>query len=196
MATHGQFIIPDRHADGQSRVAIRFFLSSSAVLTAGIAIMVGLALVFGRPVGVRDAWFPPAFAVSSLLLALGSGTLERAIGFVRREQQAGFRRWLLISLGVGTAFIGIQGFGLWTLLPAHRAASDASLGVTPFVLMLAGLHAVHLTVAVLFLAFVATRAFADRYDHEYHWGVRFCGYFWHALGVAWLFILAIFAIAI
>jgi heme/copper-type cytochrome/quinol oxidase subunit 3 len=49
---------------------------------------------------------------------------------------------------------------------------------------------------VLFLAFVATRAQADRYDHEYYWGASICAYFWHALGIAWLFILAIFAIAL
>ena len=68
--------------------------------------------------------------------------------------------------------------------------------MTPFVLMLAALHALHLSVALLFLAFVGTRAGADRYDHEYHWGVRFCAWFWHALGIAWLLILAIFAIAL
>jgi heme/copper-type cytochrome/quinol oxidase subunit 3 len=101
-----------------------------------------------------------------------------------------------MALVTGTLFMGVQAYGLWTLLPAERAADQASLGVTPFVLMLSALHALHLSVAVLFLSFVATRAQADRYDHEYYWGVSVCAYFWYALGIAWLFILAIFAIAL
>jgi cytochrome c oxidase subunit 3 len=145
---------------------------------------------------VAEFWFPPAFAFSSVLLLSGSIALSRAVWSVRQEKQSSFRLWLRVALVTGTLFMGVQGYGLWTLLPAERAAEQASLGVTPFVLMLSALHALHLSVAVLFLAFVATRAQADRYDHEYYWGASICAYFWHALGIAWLFILAIFAIAL
>ena len=50
-------------------------------------------------------------------------------------------------------------------------------------------------VATLFLSLVAVRTFADRYDHEYYWGVSVVAWFWHALGIVWLAILAVFAIA-
>lgn len=186
---------PDRHAAGQSRQAVLFFLRGLCIFSVACAIALCLAKLFGRP-AVAEFWFPPAFAVSSLLLLLGSIVLSRAVRCVQREQQRAFRRWLQGALAMGTLFMGVQAYGLWTLLPAERAADQASLGVTPFVLMLSALHALHLSVAVLFLAFVATRAQADRYDHEYYWGVSICAYFWHALGIAWLFILAIFAIAL
>lgn len=186
---------PGRHAAGQSRQAVLFFLRSVVVFGAATGIALTLAMLFGRP-AVVEFWFPPAFAASSLLLLAGSIALSRAVHNVHLERQRAFRRWLQLGLAAGTLFMGVQAYGLWTLLPAERAADQASLGVTPFVLMLSALHALHLTVAVLFLAFVATRAHADRYDHEYHWGVSVCAYFWHALGVAWLFILAIFAIAV
>jgi cytochrome c oxidase subunit 3 len=188
--------VPGRHAAGQSRQAVAFFLTAASVLGVGVGLACLLSRWLGRPAPVPEVWFPPAFSVSTLLLLSGSVALHNALQSVRRERQRAFRRWLLAGLGAGMLFVGVQGYGLWTLLPAERAAEDASLGVTPFVLMLAALHALHLGVALLFLAFVATRAFADRYDHEYYWGVRFCGWFWHALGVAWLLILAIFAIAL
>jgi cytochrome c oxidase subunit 3 len=188
--------VPDRHATGQSRQAVWFFVTAAGVLGVGIGIASLLARWLGRPAEVPDVWFPPAFGVSTLLLLAGSVALHNAVSAVRRERQHQFRRWLLAGLAAGTLFVGVQGYGLWTLLPAERGAEEASLGVTPFVLMLATLHALHLGVALLFLAFVATRAFADRYDHEYYWGVRFCAWFWHALGVAWALILAIFAIAL
>ena len=57
------------------------------------------------------------------------------------------------------------------------------------------LHGVHFIVALLFVVFVFLRAFADRYDHEYSWGVTFCAWFWHALGIAWLAIMTAFLIA-
>ena len=186
---------PGRHAAGQSRQAVLFFVRGVAVFGGATGVALALAMLFGRP-AVVEFWFPPAFAASSLMLLAGSIALSRAVHNVRIERQRRFRRWLNLGLAFGTLFMGVQAYGLWTLLPAERAADEASLGVTPFVLMLSALHALHLAVAVLFVAFVGTRAQADRYDHEYHWGVSVCAYFWHALGVAWLFILAIFAIAV
>jgi cytochrome c oxidase subunit 3 len=196
MASGVRYPVPDRHAAGESRQAVRFFLTGTAVATVGAALGLLLKTIFGRPAHIPDVWFPPAFGVSTVLLGGGSFALQRALYFVRMERQGPFRLWLMMALVAGTLFIGVQGYGLWTLLPAERISEEASLGVTPFVLMLAALHGLHLSVALLFLAFVATRAWADRYDHEYHWGVRFCAWFWHALGIAWLLILAIFAIAL
>lgn len=195
MSVHRFQSPPGRHAAGQSRLAVFFFLRAVLVCGAAAALALTLACLFGRP-AAAEFWFPPAFAVSSVLLLLGSISLSRAVRSVQRERQCALRRWLLAALGTGTLFMGVQAYGLWTLLPPERTADQASLGVTPFVLMLAALHALHLSVAVLFVAFVATRAGADRYDHEYYWGVSVCAYFWHALGIAWLFILAIFAIAL
>ena len=49
--------------------------------------------------------------------------------------------------------------------------------------------------ALLFVVFVTVNGFADRYDHEYYFGVRVCTAFWHILCVVWLAILGVFAIA-
>lgn len=194
MSTGVHAPVPDRHATGQTRAAVQFFLLASGVFAAAIALAAGLALLFGRPAGRSDFWFPPAFAASTLLLGGGSLAMTRAVHAVRRERQRLFSRWLWTALAAGTVFMGVQGYALWSLLPPERAIGDASLGATPYVLMLASLHALHLSVAVLFVAFVTIRAHAQRYDHEYYWGVLVCAYFWHALGIAWLFILLILAV--
>jgi heme/copper-type cytochrome/quinol oxidase subunit 3 len=57
------------------------------------------------------------------------------------------------------------------------------------------MHGVHFIVALLFVAFVFLQGLANRYDHEYSWGVTFCAWFWHALGIIWLVIVAGFVIA-
>ena len=195
MTTGVQFPVPNRHASGQSRSAVRFFLLATGSFAVALALAIGLGLLFGRPVARTHFWVPPSFAVSTLLLIAGSIAMTKAVSAVRREKQPAFRHQLHVALAAGTLFMGVQAYGLWSLLPAERAAGDASTGATPFVLMLAALHALHLSVAVLFLAFITTRAHEDRYDHEYYWGVSVCAWFWHALGIAWLFVLLIIGIA-
>src|SRR5690606_32603595 len=104
---------PNRHAAGQGRAAVRFFLLAVTVFGLAAGIAVGLSLLFGRPIGRKEFWFPPAFAVSTGLLILGSIAMIKAVSAVRRERQRLFRRWLSVALGAGTLFMGVQGYGLW-----------------------------------------------------------------------------------
>jgi len=186
-----------RHAEGTSALARRFFLLAFGVLAGAAGLGWGLALLFGRRVivfvdGMR---FPPAFIPSTLLLIGCSLTLHRAVSYVRVEKQKEFRRWLWRALALGAGFMGTQMYALWAMLPPVRSAEEASLGITSFVVMLATLHAIHFTVAVLFVVLITVRTYSDRYDHEYFWGVRFCAWFWHFLGAVWLGILAVMMIA-
>src|SRR5205807_9561702 len=61
--------------------------------------------------------------------------------------------------------------------------------------VMAALHAMHLSLALLFLIWVTLNALADRYDPEYSWGVTVCTSFWNGLGIAWMCILMAFVIA-
>jgi cytochrome c oxidase subunit 3 len=188
-------VLPARHAVGQSQLAVRFVAAVMAVcLEAGV---VGAVLFrFGRMVPSEEGLhFPAAFGLSTCLLLLGSVGLSCAVRNVRRERQVPFRRWLATAWVLGGLFLAFQSYGLWCLIPAERSAQLAQTGLTPFVMMLAGLHALHFVVAVLFLSFVLVRSLADRYDHEYYWGVTVCAWFWHLLGIAWMGILAIFTVA-
>ena len=104
-----------------------------------------------------------------------------------------FRRRMLQSLGVGIAFVLFQTQGLACLLSQKKAAQETGLGDGAFAFAL--MHGVHLIVALLFVVFVFLQGLAGRYDHEYSWGVTFCAWFWHALGIVWLAIVAGFVIA-
>lgn len=172
----------------------------------GLAVIVGLAAsglawglirLFPAPSPLPQLpVLPAAFVLSTVLLALTSGFLERAVWSVRRERQAALRRSLSVALVCGACFTSSQAWGLSTLrLPVPSETVDDSAGVNAFVFLFAILHAAHVTIALMFLTFVTVQAHADRYDHEYYWGVRFCGWFWHALGVLWLVILGAFGLA-
>jgi len=121
---------------------------------------------------------------------------HRAVGAVRREKQRRFRRRLLIALIAGVGFVAVQSYGLWCLFGSQpRTAEAASTGPQAFVFVLTVLHGMHVSIALMFLTFVYLKSLINRYDHEYHWGVTFCGWFWHALGMVWLAIVFVFLIA-
>ncbi|MCA8993769.1 MAG: cytochrome c oxidase subunit 3 [Planctomycetaceae bacterium] len=185
---------PERFVQGLSRQTLHFFVVAATALALAGAIARGLMSVFPQRAATVELQFSNVFWVTSLLLVFGSLSLETALHYVRVEKQAPFRRWLIVGLTFGVLFMGVQTFAIWSMFPPNRTAEDASMESTAFALTIAALHAIHFFVAVLFVSWVTARTWSNRYDHEYHWGVRFCAWFWHALGVIWMVILLLFCI--
>lgn len=183
----------ERYNHEPSTFARRFFWLTLSVFS--ISFGIGRLLVICNAGRAPSTWghFPPAFGFSSAFLFAGSIALQQALQAVRVEKPVRFRRALLAALISGTLFVGIQCFGLWCLIQQQRP-DDVSTGVNAFIVMLSALHGLHFVVALMFLSYVTIKGFAARYDHEYYWGVQVCTWFWHALGVLWLAILAVFLI--
>lgn len=181
-----------RQSAGQ--VAIRFFLLSAALLTLAGILATGLAAVLPSPPAGSEPLFPPAFAISTGCLLAGSWFLSRAADFVRRERQTEFRRALRIAVGFGAGFVAVQSYAL-SVFFRQQAPVQAATGATSFIAVAVALHGLHFLIAWLFVIYVALQAHLDRYDHEYHPGVIFCAWFWHALGIVWLAVLCVMAIA-
>lgn len=190
--------VPERHAADRSVLALRFAGLGSCVLTLAVGLAWGLIRTFGRKTD-GSPWtmiFHPAFAISSVLLLGGSLSLTASLREVRQEHQGAFRRWLLVALACGLLFTAIQSYALWAISPIERSADATSRGVRPFVMLLCLLHALHFVMAILSLCYITVRAYADKYDHEYHWGVTLCASLWHFLGVVWIGVLTVIAIAL
>ncbi len=191
-------LVPERHAADRSQLAVRFVGLTVATLCAAFVLAWILTQVFGRN-PKASPWtmvFHPAFAVSSALLVWGSYCLSRSIVSVKQELQSKFRVWLVRGLLAGGLFTAVQCYALWAISPFERGASASALGVRPFILLLCTLHALHFLMAIMSLSYVTVQAYADKYDHEYHWGVSVCACFWHFLGVVWVGVLAVIAIAL
>lgn len=182
-----------RYEREPSTFARRFFWLVLAIFVTGYGIAQLLVTWSADRPPLAAGHFPPAFWVSSILLFVGSLSLHVALNAVRLEKRLQFCRALLVALVAGTLFVGIQSFGLWCLIRKQHP-EEASTGVDVFIIMLAALHGIHFIVALMFLAYVAIKGFAARYDHEYFWGVMVCTWFWHALGIIWMAILAVFLI--
>jgi cytochrome c oxidase subunit 3 len=178
----------------RSRLAIRFILVSAGVYVACFALTAALIHLFPPRVVPGEVVFPGAFWFTTVLLAVASWSLQQGVSCVRLERQRPFRRSLVIALGSGILFVGVQTYGLLGLL-GNQVAEEVQTGANAFIVMVGALHVMHCSLALLFLVWVTLNALADRYDHEYSWGVTVCAWFWHGLGIVWLCLLVVFAIA-
>jgi cytochrome c oxidase subunit 3 len=175
-------------------MAVRFIVVSAIVYAACLSLAAALIHFLPPHINPGRVVFPAAFWFTTALLAIGSGSLQYGVSCVQRERQTPFRRSLLVALVAGTLFVGIQTYGLQCLI-RNQLPDEVQTGANAFIVVIGALHAIHFSLALLFLVWVALSALADRYDHEYSWGVTLCAWFWHGLGIIWLGILAILAIA-
>jgi cytochrome c oxidase subunit 3 len=181
----------------QSQFVLRLFGLSAGLITTAALIAYVLTRFVAPPRAPGQFIIPAAFAFSTTFLILCSIAQERGLAAVRRERQHRFRRSLVWALAFGTAFVGVQVFGMWCIVQNLRAsqnAGEAQLGATALVMGAAALHALHVTVALLWLTYVTLRGMSDRYDHEYSFGVSVCAWVWHILGILWIFILGAYGI--
>lgn len=183
-------------AIGRGEITRKLFWATLIVAASASALSVLLAALFGMPQPDGRVSLPPALYLSTVMLVIGSGLLQFAEGRVRLEKQRPFRRALTAALAAGTVFVGIQAYGICCLFHKQPADISAQTDAHAFTFVFVALHAMHFVVALWFLTWVTLNAHYQRYDHEYYWGVTVCTWFWHVLGIVWLAILAVFAIAI
>lgn len=176
----------------QSEFAVRFFQAGAVAVAASLGLTWALLKLL-PPDTTPESTVPPAFALTTMLLIGVSVLLHKGLSSVRRERQTPFRRGMLGGLVCGIIFVGVQGYGIAGLLQVSNTA-EVQTGALAFVAVFTALHCLHVSVAMLFLVYVTLQSLVDRYDHEYYWGVTVCVWFWHALGIAWMAILAVFAI--
>ncbi|MCA9036282.1 MAG: hypothetical protein KDA91_14200 [Planctomycetaceae bacterium] len=189
--------VPAALAWKQTRAALarRFFPATAMQATAGAGLALLLVWWNGKPVPSNRLTLPAAFQFGTAALVCGSWMLHMAVYHVRLERQEPFRRSLLCAMGFATVFVGVQSYGLWAFAAGVNDFRQTQTNVHGFVFMFTALHAMHFLVAQSVLLWVTLCAYADCYDHEYNWGVVFAAWCWHALGLVWLAILCVFAIA-
>ena len=177
----------------RSLYALRFFLVSVLLLTCAAVLSAGLLILIPVDANRPSNRFSGAFVMTTFLLLAGSHFLHRAVAMVRLERQRLFRLCLLRALCAGTLFVAVQVYALASLIQ-HQHPADSSAPGAAFVVVMAALHGMHFVIALLFLTYVTVQAFADRYDHEYFFGVTVCSRFWHLLAVVWCAILVVMMI--
>lgn len=131
----------------------------------------------------------PLTAINTFLLICSSVTMVKAFAAVQDGDQRGLRRWLVATVVIGAAFVGVQVFEYAHLIAKGFLPSEGLYGSTFYTMT--GFHGFHVTMGVLCMIFVTWKAFRGRYTPADHRGVEVIGLYWHFVDLVWIILFTI-----
>ena len=139
----------------------------------------------------------PLTAFNTFMLICSSVTMVKAFAAIEHGDQAGLKKWLLATILLGAAFVGVQVVEYIKLaehgfvpIASQYAAEGGPLYGSTFYTM-TGFHGAHVTIGVLCLTFTAFQAFRGRYTEENYAGVEIMGLYWHFVDLVWIILFTI-----
>jgi cytochrome c oxidase subunit 3 len=139
-----------------------------------------------------DAWvtvrLPPILLANTLILLASSFTLEAARRRLSLADASGFRKFWLLTTGLGILFVAGQFFA-WRQLVA-QGVYIASNQASSFFYIFTGAHAVHLLGGVGALLYVSFRKI-DATRVSLPAAAEITSYYWHFMDGLWVFLLAL-----
>jgi cytochrome c oxidase subunit 3 len=154
--------------------------------------------------------YPTAFAEASRHTKLVLGTVNTAILLTSSLTMAmavragmlgdnrGIFRWLLVTLLLGFAFLGVKGLEYYQeyqegFVPGlkfdYTGPDPRHVALFYFLyFVMTGLHAVHLFVGTGLVLAVALMARAGRFNADYSTPVEMVGLYWHFVDIVWIFL--------
>jgi cytochrome c oxidase subunit 3 len=186
----------------QARLVFFLFIASLAMFFgACIAFYVFLIVNLKSPsydvtaaVTYRPLDLPASFWASTVLLVATSGLLHLGARSVARERVSLFLSYLHAAGILACGFLVVQGLGMNQLLQEHYQFMEQR-GLTRLYgvcFAFSFIHALHVLGGVVFIGFVIFQGHRGRYDHERHWAVDHCAWYWHFLDVVWIAMLLVF----
>ena len=140
------------------KLGMWIFLAADAMSFGGLLAGYG-ALRFGDPTWPKpsDILGIQLTAVMTFLLICSSVTMVEGLAAIRQGDQAGLRKFLILTIGGGLVFICLQSFE-WTKLIVHEGQSISrdNFGATFFILT--GFHGCHVFAGVTYLSAILGRS--------------------------------------
>ncbi|GAN75989.1 cytochrome c oxidase subunit 3 [Acidisphaera rubrifaciens] len=167
------------------------FLMSDAVLFALLFAIYGTMLrgTAGAP-GPADVFkIGPAF-IETLLLLTSSTTFGMASIALKRDAGAGaLVGWLIVTLGLGLAFLGMEAHDFVTM--AAAGATPERSGFLSAFFVLVGMHGLHVTIGSIWLCVMLLQLATIGRDRGVKLNLLRLGLFWHFLDVIWIAIFSV-----
>ena len=171
-----------------------------------------IILRFGSP----EQWAAPSqilnvplTAVNTFLLICSSVTMVKAFAAIQDGDQRLLKLYLLATVAIGAAFVGVQAYEYTHLVhegflpsgyrPGSALAERAAEGLLPVSVgvygstfyTMTGFHGFHVSVGVICMSFVTWKAYRGAYTKEDHRGVEVVGLYWHFVDLVWIILFTI-----
>lgn len=194
MATHGAQAArfeQTSFAVGDKKLGMWVFLASEVMFFTGL---IGSYIILRW--GASSSWpgpgevlNVPVTAGNTFLLICSSVAMVKAFAAIEEGNQKGLKLWLLATIVMGAAFVGVQAYE-YTELVHHGFTPASGLYGSTFYAM-TGFHGFHVTMGVLCMTWVLGKAMRGHYTREHHQGVEVIGLYWHFVDLVWIILFTI-----
>jgi len=136
-------------------------------------------------------------AFNTFMLICSSVTMVKAYAAIQQDDQKGLQTWLLATIVLGAAFVGIQAYeyyhlahdGFVPIVDSYTAEGGPLYGSTFY--LMTGFHGTHVTIGVLALIGVLLRARKGAFHSKKLGPVEIVGLYWHFVDLVWIVLFTI-----
>jgi cytochrome c oxidase subunit 3 len=132
---------------------------------------------------------PYALAVTIVLVA-SSFTCQFGVFAAERGDVFGLRRWYLLTLVMGTAFVIGQAYEYSVLVLEHGTTLSSSAYGTVFY-MATGFHALHVIGGLVAFVYLLIRTKLSKFTPQQATAAIVVSYYWHFVDVVWVGLFAV-----
>lgn len=130
-------------------------------------------------------------AAMTFLLICTSVTMVKALSAARHNDLAGFKKFMLLTIGGGTIFLLLQAYEWTHLTDVGMTMSDNPWGAALFgttFYILTGFHGCHVFGGVAYLTCILISGIKGRYLGEDANHVEIVGLYWHFVDLVWILV--------
>ena len=165
---------------GLASILMLFIALTSAYIVRGVP---GLS---GGDSDWRPLDMPRVLWLTTGVLLLSSVSIELARRALKRNEYAGFKKWISLTTMFGVAFLVGQ-FMAWQQLAAQGVFIN-SHPHSSFFYLLTSLHGVHLLGGVIALGYVTVAALRMRIGFKRRTAVDVTAIYWHFMDGLWIYL--------
>jgi cytochrome c oxidase subunit 3 len=132
----------------------------------------------------------PYALVVTIVLVASSFTCQFGVFAAERGDVFGLRRWYLLTLVMGTAFVLGQAYEYYQLVTLHETTLSSSAYGTVFY-MATGFHALHVTGGLIAFVYLLIRTKLSKFTPQQATAAIVVSYYWHFVDVVWVGLFAV-----
>ena len=169
------------------KLGLWMFLASEVMFFTGL-IAAYIVLRAGHPAwpGDEGQLSVPIGTANTLILICSSMTMALAVGAVAQRQPGLLRAYLVATILLGSAFLGVKVFEYEAKF--HHGIGPSTNVFWSCYFTLTGLHGLHVLLGVVANLWVLTLTFHRRFWEALSHRVELSGLYWHFVDIVWIFL--------
>ncbi len=132
---------------------------------------------------------PIVFWYSTLVIIISSITIHLAGKSFKAREMARYRTLIAVTAVLGLVFMGMQVLGFIDLEARNIALTGAkSNSAASFLLVITGLHMLHVLGGVIAIFIVFIKAYSSRTKNYSSLSIDMVGIYWHFVDILWVYL--------